>query len=279
MNRKTVFIILGVLGGLVALGGAIVAVVFYATSGVTGAADKFFATARGGDMAEVYALTSAELRNTTSPEQLAAFIQQNRFDQVAETSWSSRSIENNTGSVEGSLTLDDGGVVPLAMQLVKEADGWKVSFIELRNAGLSGGAGPDTARETAAAATGLPPENVVLNYARAGADRLFSAALRDDGPLGLGSELEFFQTFWVEGMTVEQLEQLVTPMRSETAAAEALRNARPVIERASPVEGGGFRAEGYVEAAPWRLSFVQTFLPDGERWKMAGFDYKLVEAE
>ncbi len=142
MTKKTVFIILAVLGGLAALGAAIVGLVFYATSGVTGAADKFFATARGGDMAEVYALTSAELRNATSLEQLAAYVQENRFDQVAETSWSSRSIENNLGSVEGTLTLDDGGAIPLAMELVKEADGWKVSYIELREAGLKGGAAP-----------------------------------------------------------------------------------------------------------------------------------------
>ena len=278
MNKKTVFIVLGVLGGVAALGAAVVALVFYATSGVTDAADKFFTTARGGDMAQVYALTSAELRNTTTREQLAAYVQENRFDQVAETSWSSRSIKNNLGSVEGSLTLDDGGVIPISMQLVKEADDWKISFIELRNAGLSGGAAPETGPQTAAAGPGLPPANVILNLARAGADRLLGAALSDAGPLGLGSELEFFQAFWVEGTTVEQLRALVTPMRSETAAAEALRDARPVIERVSPVAGGGFRAEGHLEAASWRLTFAQTYLPDGERWKMAAFDYELTDA-
>ena len=141
MKRTTVFIILGVLGGLAAFVTAIIMVVFYATSGVTSAADNFYATARRGDQQQVYALTSAELRNVSSPEQLAAFIAANRFDQVAETSWSSRSIENNVGSVEGSLTLDDGGVIPVTMQLVKEGDDWKVSFIDLREAGLSGGAG------------------------------------------------------------------------------------------------------------------------------------------
>ena len=142
MKRTTVLIILGVVVGLAALVAAIVATVFYATSGVTGAADKFFATARGGNANAVYALTSAELRNVTSAEQLAAYMNANRFNQVAETSWSSRSIENNIGSVEGSLTLDDGGVVPIKMQLVQDAEGWKVSFIELREAGVKGGAGP-----------------------------------------------------------------------------------------------------------------------------------------
>ena len=103
MKKRTIF---AIIGGVVALVAAIVGGVFYATSGMTGAADKFFQTARGGDIQAVYALTSAELRNTTSPERLAGFIEANRFDEVAETSWSSRTIENNLGSVEGTVTLE-----------------------------------------------------------------------------------------------------------------------------------------------------------------------------
>jgi hypothetical protein len=139
VNRKVILIIAAVVGGFLLLIGAIIAVVFYATSGVTGAADKFYETARGGDPKEVYALTSAQLHQVTTPDQLAAYIQANRFDQVADTSWSSRSIENNTGRVEGTLTLDDGGTIPVTMELAKEGDDWKVSFIEIGPAGLSGG--------------------------------------------------------------------------------------------------------------------------------------------
>ena len=139
MKRSTVFIILGVLGGLAALGAAIVALVFYATSGVTGAADAFFATARGGDIKAVYALTSGQLKSVTTPDQLGAFIKINRFNQVRETSWNSRSFENNVGNVAGTVTLDDGSTVPVTMQLFKEPDGWKISSVEVTQAGLRGG--------------------------------------------------------------------------------------------------------------------------------------------
>ena len=67
MKKKTVF---KILGGIAIVAAAIVGLVFYVTSDMTGAADKFFETARSGDMESVYALTSAELRNTTSAEQL-----------------------------------------------------------------------------------------------------------------------------------------------------------------------------------------------------------------
>ena len=142
MKKQTVFIILGVLAGLAAFVGAIIAVVFYATSGVTDAADKFYETARGGNAEQVYALTSAELRKVTSAEQLATYVEANRFDEVAQTSWRSRSVEDNVGSVEGTLTLEDGSVIPVTMQLVKEGDAWKVSFIDLGQAGVRGGTGP-----------------------------------------------------------------------------------------------------------------------------------------
>jgi hypothetical protein len=82
------------------------------------------------------------LRKVTNADELAAYIKANRFDQVADTSWSSRSFENNVGSVEGTLTLDDGGVVPVTMELVKEGEEWKVSYIELGKAGVRGGVGP-----------------------------------------------------------------------------------------------------------------------------------------
>lgn len=271
MKRKTVAI---VLGSAVAVIAAIVGVVFYATSGMTGAADRFFETARGGGQAEIYALTSAELRNATSPEQLSGFIKANRFDQVAETSWSSRSIENGLGSLEGSLTLDDGGVIPLSLQLVQEGGDWRISFIELREAGLRGGApSPD-----GVAASNVPPENVVFNTVWFHTGLVFDAAQQEPG-LGMQSSLEYFQQFCVEDITIAQLEELVAPLRRQPAGVELLDNARPVVERVAPLENGGFRAEGYFEAKPWRYDYTYNFARDGEKWKLAAADYDLSEYE
>lgn len=275
MKRKTVF---KILGGIAIGVAAIVGLVFYVTSGVTGAADRFFETARSGDMESVYALTSAELRNTTSAEQLAAFIELNRFDEVAETSWSSRSIEGGLGRVEGSVTLDDGGVVPLSMQLVKERDGWKISFIELREAGFSGGAGPAAGGgDPAERATGLPSDGEILGAVDFHTGVFLDAAQRDG--LGLQSGLEYFKEFWIDGVTMDQLERLVANMRDEKAAADALSFARPVLENATPIEGGGFQATGYLEAEPWRYDYRYAFAPDGERWKLSSFEYELSERQ
>lgn len=268
MKRKTVF---KILGGVALVIAAIVGLVFYATSGMTSAADKFFETARGGDMNAILPLTSAELRNTTTADELAGFIQANRFDRVAETSWSTRSVENGLGHVEGSVTLDDGGVIPLTMNLVKEGGDWKVSFIELREAGLSGGAG---AAQTAA---NLPSDNEILGAVRFHTGLLLDAAQRE-GEAGLRSELEYFQQFWTGDITVDQLGQLVADMRGQRAAAAALSDARPVVEKVTPTDTG-YRVEGHMAAAPWRYAYGYEFAPVGEEWKLTGFEYELSRAK
>ena len=52
-----------------------------------------------------------------------------------------------------------------------------------------------------------------------------------------------------------------------------------MVERASPLDGGGFQATGYLEAAPWRYDYRYAFAPDGERWKLASFEYELSERQ
>ena len=50
---------------------------------------------------------------------------------VAEHTFSNRSVENSVGKVSGTLTSSTGGVVPVAYQLVKENDAWKILNIDL----------------------------------------------------------------------------------------------------------------------------------------------------
>lgn len=259
MKRKTIFV---VLGGVVVVVAAIVGLVFYATSGITRTADDFFAKARSGDMAAVYAMTSAELRNSADSEKLASFIKTNRFDKVAKTSWSNRSINNNIGTLDGSVTLDDGGVIPLHMQLVSEGGDWKISLIELAEAGVSGGAGGDDSG-------GLPPATEIANLVS------FHTGLFLDN---VGQEdVSYFKGFWVDdSVTDADLHKLLAPMPRDKGVLDSLRRARPVVEQVQPFDGGaGFQAAGFIDAAPYRYAYTYQFLRDGKDWKLAGFHYDL----
>ena len=50
---------------------------------------------------------------------------------VAEHSFSNRSLENSVGKVSGTLTSPTGGVMPVEYQLVKENEAWKILYISL----------------------------------------------------------------------------------------------------------------------------------------------------
>lgn len=116
--------------------GLILSVVFYATSGITEAADEFFAAARSGDDAAAYALTSQQLQNQLTSEDLGEFLEQNGLDAVVETSWASRSMENDRGELSGTVTTETGGAIPIEMGFIYEQEQWKISLIDVEAVGL-----------------------------------------------------------------------------------------------------------------------------------------------
>ncbi len=125
--------------GVIALVGLIIGIVFYATSGITDTADGFFAAANEGDYAEAYSMTSQQLQRQLSEEELQEFMAGNGLDSVTDTSWASRSINNNRGELSGTATTATGGSIPLEMELIQEGDDWKIVFIDVGAAGVSGG--------------------------------------------------------------------------------------------------------------------------------------------
>jgi hypothetical protein len=256
MKHKKLFLILG---GIVVVIAAIVGIAFYATSGISRTADQFFAKAHDGNMAAVYAMTSAELRNTANADELAAFIKENRFDKVAKTSWSNRSVENNLGTLDGSVTLDDGGVIPLRMQLVSEGGEWKVSLIKLAEAGVKGGSSAD-----------VPSDSEVANLVK------FHTGVFLDGVKQ--NDVSYFKQFWVDNVSEDELKNLVATMRQAPDAVDALRDVKPVVEQARALDNGGFQADGYFESPRWRYDYTYQFVRPAGDWELLSFEYKLRKA-
>jgi len=265
MKRKIFLIILGV----IVMVAAIIAVVFYATSGLTRAADDFFAAARKHDIGAVYALTSAELRNATTSQELGAYIDANRFDHVRDASWSSRSIENGLGTLKGKVTLDDGGVVPLELQLVKEGGGWKVSYIKLREAGVSGGA--QTAQPSSGAnqaTVDLPPSNVIFNNARFATNILFDAARTGD--------VDYVLEFCQKGTTKPQIEKLVAKLADRRDAMDALKDVRPDISKVEPTgDDGAYAITGVMSGDGHAYEFTYDMIQEGNKFRLTGVKYTI----
>lgn len=127
--------ILKILAGFVVLIAAIFGFVFWATAGLPDTANSFFTRIAADDYAGAIALTTPDFRASTDRAALERFARENGFDKYQSADWSSRSFNNNLGSLEGSLRTNDGGVIPVTLQLVKADDGWRIQNVLKAQAG------------------------------------------------------------------------------------------------------------------------------------------------
>jgi hypothetical protein len=129
-----------VLGGILAVAALAVALVFFFTSGMMGVVEKQLALLGQGDIKSAYSLTSKDFQKATSLEQFTAFVKQYpSLSQNQGHTFTTRSVENNIGTVKGTLTARDGAVTPIRLRLVKEQGEWRILFIGMRATGAGTG--------------------------------------------------------------------------------------------------------------------------------------------
>lgn len=105
----------------------VVALALWATAPLLPPVEAHLASLRAGNIEEAYEQTSGAFRKATSLADYRRFVAANPIlTQAAETSFPSKKWENNTGSVTGTLTADDGSVVPVRFNLIHEQDEWRI---------------------------------------------------------------------------------------------------------------------------------------------------------
>jgi len=115
-----------VCGGLAAL---FVASLIGLFSAVGKPADAFLTRLGTGDTTGAYNSGASGLRAAETPESFAAFVKSSRLDQYQSSHWNNYRIVNRQATVEGTVILKDGSIVPLRVSLVNEG-GWKVTGLE-----------------------------------------------------------------------------------------------------------------------------------------------------
>ena len=108
------------------LGTMFVAGIFGLTQPVVDASNEFLALLGQGKIGEAYASTADGFRAQQDESSFTAAVKQLGLTEYASASWQSREINNNEGSVEGTVTTKGGGTKPIAIRLVKENGKWKV---------------------------------------------------------------------------------------------------------------------------------------------------------
>ena len=124
---------------LIGIGVFIVGVILLANSATKGLAEVAqaqLAALRAGDVAGAYAYTSSDFQKATSLEDFKVFLQAYpSLSQNKSASFTSREVENNLGTLKGSLKAEDGAVTPVEYKLVKENGEWKILNIRLNPTG------------------------------------------------------------------------------------------------------------------------------------------------
>jgi hypothetical protein len=115
--------------GIAAFLAIVIVFAFVATRGIAQAGEQFLRELGDGQYDQAHAHLSPRAREVISRERLAARAKALRLSRVASFSWSTRNVSGERGELEGTATLANGEVVPIALELAKTTQGWGVSSI------------------------------------------------------------------------------------------------------------------------------------------------------
>lgn len=252
--KKWLKILLGIVAAFVL---AIVAV-FYFTSGMVDTADAFFNAVKQKDIAKAHSYLAEDFKASTDEKALSDFLSKGAILNFKESSWSNREISGGRGELNGSITTDTGGVVPIKMMFVKENDAWKIYAIQKPTAGLQS---EDTTLSV--------PEksNQVLLVKQSMHDFIVSVEKKNmEHFRGTVSQL------WQKQVSVEQLNQAFKSIIDSGANWSVLESFEPKLSSDAKVdENGVLQLAGLYETKP-NVHFKQKYIYEGLAWKLIGFN-------
>lgn len=249
--------LLKVILGIVVFIGLILGSVFYFTADLTEVTEDFFLAAKSGDISKAASYLSEDFVASTSVDELREYLRQHRLDQYTGASWGSRHISAGIGSLTGTITTEAGGAIPITVNLVKSADGWKIQGLKKTAAGA----------HVTGEADSLPNEEEIV--------ALVSESMRIFGRSVKAPDMtEFYQhlsTFWRNQTSQEQIEQIFSG-KFDDWNLEGLFSTPPAFTTKPYLnENGWLVAEGYYLAPPYRFNVTQKYTKEGLRWKLVGF--------
>lgn len=129
MNKLVKFLF-GAVAIFVVVISVVIAALFYSTSGMVDTADEFFNAIKLKDITKARNYLADDFKASMDESALTDFLSKGAILNVKESSWSSRQVTGTQGELNGLITNDSGGVVPITMMLVKENGFWKIIAIQ-----------------------------------------------------------------------------------------------------------------------------------------------------
>ncbi|MBN8430165.1 hypothetical protein JF535_04780 [Microbulbifer salipaludis] len=255
--NKLLKIVLGVVG-VVALA---ISAVFYLTSGMVKVADELFLAASRGDTEKAYSLLSDDFKSGTSQEDLKKYFIANSLNNFKEASWESRSTSGGRGSLKGSITTREGGVIPITLNFVKSDSDWKIYSIQKPSSGLQ-----------VESELQMPSENEQLNLVT-NSMQVFAESVNEKSMKKFHST---FSSMFKMQFTPEKLDEAYGSFYQAGVDLTVLENIEPKINSSAAIDDNGVLViSGYYPTEPSQVKFTQKFAYEGLNWKLIGFNINI----
>jgi hypothetical protein len=244
--------LIGLSAVLVAFAG-LFAVVWRLTAVLATTADEFFLALKTQDFAKAKTYLAEDFRAATSEQELRDFVSRSALINYASASWSTRSIQNSTGSLEGVLETTSGGSIPMSISLVREQGVWKIYTLRKLDAGiqsLQSGATPSTAEQ--------------VRLVRATTHDFVEAVARKDFTAFHANTA----LLWQKQMTPADLAKAMQSFVDSGEDFRVLDGMQPVIESAAIDGDGALVIEGTYPTTPNVFTFRHRYLYETLDWKL-----------
>ncbi len=252
---------------------AIVFVALQATKGVVKAADQFFLFLKNSQVEEAYASTAKEFQAATSLQEFKAFLEFTAIGKFDRASWSTRSVNNNTGKLIGSVHTKDGGVIPVEVELVKEEGKWKVISLTKQKAGLTEKEKKEEITETTAVepASGkeIPSEEAITRMIHESVYLLGEGLSQND----LTNFYGHIAKLWQSQTDEASLKQSFREFIERKIDLRIIENEAPVLSENPVIDNDGIlRLKGYYATKPYMVYFNLGYIYEYPQWKLVGIE-------
>jgi hypothetical protein len=260
--------------GIVTFIALIITAIFYFTAGMVDSADAFFTAVKQKDMTTARTYLAEDFKTHTDEKALTEFLANSAILNFKESSWSNREVNNGRGELEGIITTETGGVVPIKLSFVKENDEWKIYAIQKPTAGLQTetpatsppATSPLAVSSSSAATVPTPAEQITL-VKQSMHDFLISVGEKD-----MTHFRSTISSLWQNQFTTEQLNQAFKSITDAQADWSVLDTVAPVLLPDVKIdENGVLLLKGLYSTQPNQVQFEQKYIYEGTAWKLIGF--------
>jgi hypothetical protein len=244
-----------VAGAVVIAFAGVFSLVWKLTGALADTADGFFLAVKAGEYEQAREYLAEDFRAATSDADLRNFVERSALTRYASASWTSRSIQNTSGYLAGTVVTETGGSIPMEISLVREHGAWKILSLRKPEAGLLGSEGqqPPSAAEQ-------------LRLVRQATASFADAVKRKD----FKSLHQDISSMWRKQITEHELAEAFKTFTDQDIDLTPLDSMEPRIQTAKFDDQGAFSLEGRYPTQPSTLTFQYRYIYEGVDWKLVG---------